>query len=208
MKKYLVKVAIPSTKNRWEAHAEERTIEAENFNRLLMKAITVEEFRAGARIFEIEELPTIVKSFYFPLTVYCYDAREIEGVECDDEALMYRHYIENALSEYQGNDTDMSQYFSDYYSATASKKAKHIEWGFEEVSNRLYGRVDVFLTEELTADETEVLKSWICGQNSDGLGEGFEQITFSAGDRNISVCFWNPSDDYRIYDETEIAALR
>ena len=210
MKKYRVKIAIPSTKNRWEAHVEERTVEVENFNQMLMKAITTEEIRAGARIFEIEELPVMVKSFYFPITVYRYNAGYDEGDECDGEtALMYRSYIENAFSAYQGNDSDMAKYFDEYYSATAAKKAKHIEWGFEEANSRLYGRVDVYLTEELTANETEALKGWISGQNSDGLGEGFEQREISTYARQtISVSFWNRGDDYRIYDEAEFVSVR
>ena len=209
MKKYLVKIAIPSRKNRWEASVDERTIKAENFNGMLMKAITPDELQAGARIFEIEELPVMVKSFYFPLTVYCYNSGRYEGDECDGETvLMYRSYIENALSEYQGDDADMAKYFSVIRSKTVAKKIKHVKWGFESAANRLYGKVDVSLTEELTAEETEVLKGWICGQNSDGLGEGFEQREFRAGDRILSVCFWNPSDDYYIYDEAEFGNIR
>ena len=209
MKKYLLKIAIPSRENRWEASVTERTIEAENFNQMLMRAITPDELQAGARIFEIEELAVMVKSFYFPLTVYCYNSGRYEGDECDEKiALIYRSYIEKAFSEYQGEDVDMAKYFGERRSKTASKKTKRIEWKFEETKNRLYGRVDVLLTEELTADETEALKDWICGQNSDGLGEGFEQREFRAGDMILSVCFWNSSDDYRIYDETEFNNLK
>lgn len=54
MEKYIIKVAIPSKKNRWEANVEERYIEAENFNYMLMKAFTEEEFKAGARIVHVQ----------------------------------------------------------------------------------------------------------------------------------------------------------
>ena len=208
MKKYRVKVAIPSTENRWEARAEERTLEVENFNQMLMRAVTADELKAGARIFEIEELPIMVKSFYFPLTIYDHCGYD-EAEELNDMlALIYRPYIEHALTEYQGKDSDMARYFDSYYSETASKKAKHIWWGFEQANNRLFGKVEVALTEELTAEETEIIKDWITGQNSDGLGEGFEQREFKAGSRTISVSFWNPGDDYCIYDEKEFCLVR
>lgn len=221
MKKYLVKIAIPSRKNRWEASVDERTIKAENFNGMLMKAITPDELQAGARIFEIKELPVMVKSFYFPLAVYnrdsCYyyedDDGEGEYAELDERlALLYRPCIEQDFREYQGGD-DMTQYFTEYDNETACKKIKHIEWGFEEANNRLYGKVDVALTEELTAEETESLKQWIAGQNSDGLGEGFEQHTIHTRDhmmhdRIISVSFWHHGDNYHIYDEAEFDNIR
>lgn len=208
MKKYLVKIAIPSRKNRWEASVDERTIKAENFNGMLMKAITPDELQAGARIFEIEELPVMMKSFYFPLTVYDHsgydEVEELNGTT----ALVLSPYIEVAFAQYQGGDSDMAQYFDSCDSETACKKVKRVKWKFEKTNNCLYGKVEVALTDELTAEETEAVKEWIAGQNSDGLGEGFEQSEFRAGSRTISVCFWNPSDDYYIYDEAEFGNIR
>lgn len=55
METYRIKIAIPSKSNRWEANIEERLIKAENFNYMLMKAFTEEEFKAGARIVRIEK---------------------------------------------------------------------------------------------------------------------------------------------------------
>ena len=102
----------------------------------------------------------------------------------------------------------MAQYFDETDSVTAAKKVKHVKWSFENVNNRLYGKVDVFLTEELTAEETEAVKDWISGQNSDGLGEGFEQQEIRVAGLTFSVSFWNPSDDYCIYDEAEFGNIR
>lgn len=211
MRKYLVKIAIPSRKNRWEASVEKRTVTAETFNDMLMEVITSDELQAGARIFEIEEFAAMVKSFYFPLTVhicdfynYDYECNEISN----EFAVCYRSYIEQAFAEYQCGDTNMAQYFDEYYSATAPKKIKNIEWHFEEVNGCLYGRVDVSIIEELTPDETEALKGWIRGQNSDGIGEGFEQINIRTNCRTISVSFWNSNANYFVYDEEEFAFIR
>ena len=41
--------------------------------------------------------------------------------------------------------------------------------------------VQVVTTRDLTDDESKRISSWVRGQNSDGLGEGFEQQWFSEG---------------------------
>ena len=55
MNEYVVRLSIPSNKNRWQAELVERHIEAENLNYLIMKAATVQEYKAGARIISIQE---------------------------------------------------------------------------------------------------------------------------------------------------------
>lgn len=204
MRKYLVKIAIPSCKNRWEASVVKRTVKAENFNGMLMKAITPDELQVGARIFEVKEFAAMVKSFYFPLTIYRYPSFGFDSEELDSTSAVYLlPFIERAFAEYQCGDTDMAQYFDEYYSETAPKKIKSIEWKIKEKDGSLYGCVDVSLIEELTPEETQCLKKWIRGQNSDGVGEDFEQHDIRVGDRRFSVSFWNPSDNYCIYDEEE-----
>jgi hypothetical protein len=70
MELYRIKVAIPSIKNGWEANVEERYIEAENFNDMLMKSMSIEETARGARIIKIErEDPE--KYCYWHMIKYC-----------------------------------------------------------------------------------------------------------------------------------------
>lgn len=155
----------------------------------------------------------MVQRFYFPLTVdtckryYDLDDESYgykEDVGDGRIAYEYRGYIENAFDKFNDGDYDMAQYFDDYYSKTANAKMVGAEWHFVAVNKCLYGRVDIFLTEPLTAEETEIVKDWITGQNSDGLGEGFEQQEIKTHDDNlISVSFWNTSDDYSIMTEEE-----
>lgn len=49
-------------------------------------------------------------------------------------------------------------------------------------------------------DRKADLKDWITGQNSDGLGEGFEQqeinIESYSSSGRICVSFWHSDDDY------------
>ena len=48
------------------------------------------------------------------------------------------------------------------------------------------------------------MKDWISGQNSDGLGEGFEQRPIETVDGSIYVHFWNSGDEYFIVNANEI----
>ena len=56
----------------------------------------------------------------------------------------------------------------------------------------------------MTAEETHALKDWISGQNSDGLGEGYEQHEIRTGDGEFSVSFWNSGGDYFVYNSDEM----
>lgn len=52
----------------------------------------------------------------------------------------------------------------------------------------------------LTEDESAALSSWISGQNSDGLGEGFEQQPFAETDEEEEYCYEDDNDDEPCYD--------
>lgn len=55
-------------------------------------------------------------------------------------------------------------------------KVIEISWKLED---SMKGSVFVFSTQELSLDEQKFLSGWVSGQNSDGLGEGFEQQDFA-----------------------------
>ena len=148
----------------------------------------------------------MIKKFYFPLRVNVSergDCEWSEGGEYGGEyADMYRCVIERKFDGY--NYDDMVDYFDESDSETAKAKLQSMIWGFESVNGCLYGKVDVTLSEELTEEEIEAVKEYICGQNSDGLGEGFEQQEIRIGyDEEIYVSFWHRGGDYWIYDEDE-----
>ena len=147
----------------------------------------------------------MIKRFYFPITVCVYerdeygywtdDAAEYDGCYADD----YRSEIEKTLDGciYE----DMVEYFDE--SETARAKIQSMIWEFESVNGCLYGKVNVTISEELTEEEIEAVREYICGQNSDGLGEGFEQQPIRIDDGEIYVSFWEYGDHYWIYDENE-----
>lgn len=155
----------------------------------------------------------MVQRFYFPLTVNTYE-RDDCGTDWDNPieadgrtAYRYRGEIENKFDEYNEGFEDMAKYFYSRDSKSAAPKILSAVWRFEAVGGCLFGRVDFILTEPLTAEETEAVKDWIAGQNSDGLGEGFEQREIQTrDDGEIYVSFWHRGDDYRVMTEDEFRA--
>ena len=144
----------------------------------------------------------MIKRFYFPLAVSVRERGEYDWsddyIEYDGiYAYRYKDIIENAL-----DDEDMREYMWD--DDGPKDKIKSMHWGFEGYNKCLYGKVDVELNEQLTGEEVEKIKDYICGQNSDGLGESFEQEAIRIGyDEEIYVHFWEYGDDYWIYDAEE-----
>lgn len=147
-----------------------------------------------------------VKSvFYCPLV----------GTIEDDEGLSssvggrflhsYQWAIEDAIEiDRRSDDVDMAEYFSNDDGVKA--KLVSAKWGVEDYRGRLFGKIECSLKQELTDAETEVLTDWICGQNSDGWGEGFEQHPIDTEDGDLYVSFWNSNDDYDIMTHDDLDA--
>lgn len=68
---------------------------------------------------------------------------------------------------------DMTQFVDDSVEA----KVAHVEWHLHADGHNYH--VDVKTIKPLNDDELRVMGEWISGQNSDGLGEGFEQQEFA-----------------------------
>ena len=155
---------------------------------------------------------SVTTKYYCPLTVQvhsrdCYGDVDEDGYE-EDAAFAARHedIIRQKMLEYNANDeVNMAEYF--HGNNGVSEKLRSAEWDFERRNGELYGCITVQTAGPLTEDEEQDLKDWISGQNSDGLGEGFEQqeIYFD-GTRYggfMYVSLWNYGDDYYIDNETE-----
>ena len=52
----------------------------------------------------------------------------------------------------------------------------HVEW---KLTDEWGGYIELTTNRQLDAEELEVISQWVRGQNSDGLGEGFEQQDFA-----------------------------
>lgn len=102
--------------------------------------------------------------------------------------------IEEAIAREQATEINMADYVSDH--ADIKGKLVFAEWGVEERRGMLYGKIDCYLTEALTPEETERLRDAISGQNSDGLGEGFEQREIRIDEGDLYVSYWHSGGDY------------
>ena len=150
------------------------------------------------------------RKYYFPLQISLFEEDEygdidysLEGCRYDGYyAENYRDEIEEKFDAYTEGDEDMVTYFDK--SNTLRAKIESMQWGFEVVGNELYGTVDVKLNDEIDLKEDKLIKSYISGQNSDGLGEGFEQQDIRVDDVILNVHFWSCDDDYKIYTEEEM----
>lgn len=142
------------------------------------------------------------ESFYFPLKGMLDEDEYEDYYEIDNMFLQeYKHDIREAVEREQSIG-DMAQYFN--RSESVNEKLASAVWSVDEVGGKLYGRVNVRLKEPLTEGETEILKEWISGQNSDGLGEGFEQRAIETEEGDLYVSFWNSGDGYFIYSQDEM----
>ena len=63
----------------------------------------------------------------------------------------------------------------------------------------------VVTSRDFTDDESARMSDWICGQNSDGLGEGFEQQAFAEAEREDRFSDWDDEDED--WDDVECASF-
>lgn len=108
--------------------------------------------------------------------------------------------------DYKGAQEYLQQYnMGDYLVSNISQDGR----GFEDIifSAKWYlnkpkydetdsGYIEVITTKELNKEQKKYVSEWIKGQNSDGIGECFEQQDWSGDERNDMFV-----DDY--YDEDE-----
>ena len=150
----------------------------------------------------------ITVKYYCPLKVETLGRNEYGDLDdsLSDEldgrfADAYEDEIRETLYAYNDDDVNMAEYF--YGSNGVISKLKAVEWDVESHGGELYGCIKATLTAPLTAEEESEFKKWICGQNSDGLGEGFEQQCIEISDGEMYVHFWSSDEDYFIDNETE-----
>ena len=145
-------------------------------------------------------------TFYCPLTA---SLDEGEGEDYSPVSNWYiadnRAAIEDKLYEEQTPDLgDMAEYLGDH--SGIGNKLLYAVWGLEEMDGKIYGKIDCYLKEALSTEETEKLRRAVSGQNSDGFGEGFEQRPIKTADGDLYVSFWHPGSEYFLYTESEMDA--
>lgn len=168
---------------------------------------TIEDIQIGRDLLLAEKCG-FRQLYYFPLACSTED-EDGELFENDSVDLtLYSEDIQDAIERDQERDIDtMAMFFWTHdQKVNDAIRAKLLtcNWGIEEIGGKLFGRVEVTAAEPFTAVEDRAMKDWISGQNSDGLGEGFEQRSIETVDGSIYVHFWNSGDEYFIANADEI----
>ncbi len=152
----------------------------------------------------IKKQLTEIFNLYCPLTIQTEDEDHCYLVECDNSyAVPYEEEIRQALIREMsyGNGADMATYFRG--NTFAKEKIISAKWDIINIDEKLYGCIHTEVKEPLTEDEMAEWKDFVCGQNSDGFGEGFEQRPVKTADENLYISFWNSGEDYFIYNQDE-----
>lgn len=145
---------------------------------------------------------TVSKTYYFPLTGKIWDEEYGEELPAGKRFLLGQEdAIREKFAEYTRRDIDN---MSVYFRGAGADKLLLADWGFEVLGDELYGKMDVRLTEPMTEEEENELRDWILGQNSDGLGEGFEQREVSTDRGDLYLSSWDSGEGYFIKDGEEM----
>ena len=87
-----------------------------------------------------------------------------------------------AAKEYLQED-DMTPYLVRYLirkgHTSIAYRIISIEWNLKSED---FGIIELYTNQELSQQALDIISDWVTGQNSDGLGEGFEQQDFAWGD--------------------------
>ncbi len=143
-----------------------------------------------------------IESYYCPLSFALEDkSGEYNSIACDN-VLEYRDKINEALKKEQSPNIDLAKYLGE--DIGLGNKLYYSVWNITEKEGELYGRIDCYVTEELTDTEKEKLREKILGQNSDGFGEGFEQRPIKMESGNLYVSFYNSGKDYFLCTEQDL----
>ena len=83
---------------------------------------------------------------------------------------------------------DMTPFLKNDLPEETKNKIESITWILKTENS---GQIDLVTTSKITDKELKTISEWVSGQNSDGLGEGFEQQDFA----HYSVLEMEDNDD-------------
>jgi len=142
-------------------------------------------------------------TFYCPLMVSCFDDGEEELVSIGNEYLVWH---EDEIRAALRAEIREGENMANYLTSPLQDKIASVEWDVAVIGGTAYGKITCELTESLDMDEQAELAGWISGQNSDGLGEGFEQRPVKTSDSELFVHLWEWDDGYFVLPEDEFRA--
>ena len=87
---------------------------------------------------------------------------------------------------------------------TVNAKVKTCNFKFEQMDRDVYGVAVLTLNTALTEDELTIIKQYVSGQASDGIGEGLEQQDFELGGRDVNIHLWSSDNDWTLQTAEEM----
>ena len=164
---------------------------------------------------KVEAKETQPLSFYCPLHIvaesdeeYDWDEEVVDEMEeippecalgCEDE-------INSFIKDYSEPE-EANRGLMVYYdrNPVVSEKVFSAIPSVREINGELMGVFECQITDELTDNELEDLRSYLIGQASDGWGEGLEQREIRTADYGeIYVSFWNSEDSWSLQTAEEM----
>jgi hypothetical protein len=148
---------------------------------------------------------------YMPLAIDCYEKNEWGGYEeyptaiDPRSAVRYHDNIRAALvKERMPEESERGLMYWYGKEEPVNEKVLSAVFSVAEHSGKLWGTVECRIAEELTPEESDILKDYLAGQASDGWGEGFEQRPIKTSDSEIYVHLWNSSGNWSLMTEEEL----
>jgi len=150
-------------------------------------------------------MPTETLRFYCPLSVQFYDDECEDIIDVGNNFLVWHEKeVRAALHAEISEGENMAQYLD----PPLQDKVASAEWDIAVIDGVAYGKITCELAEPLDMDEQADLADWIRNQNSDGLGEGFEQRPVLTDDGELYVHLWEHGDGYYVLPEDEFRAQK
>ena len=164
----------------------------------------------------VKAKPTQELTLYCPLRIVReYDESDYEFDEevlGEQEEIPSRYAVDCAreinafirdYSEPEEEHRGLMVYFDN--NPTVSEKVFSAIPSVKEINGKLMGVFECQITEDLTGNELEDLRSHLNGQCSDGFFEGMEQHPIKTADLGeIYVSFWNDSNDWSLQTAEEM----
>lgn len=162
------------------------------------------------RYHSVEELKTAVselsilasaarEAYYFPL-----QAELRIGGECLEAEENVLFALEDRLREsFAVYTREDSIGYANSYFGPGRGKLLFAKWGFEELQEGLYGRVNILLTEPLTEAEDQGIREWIGEQNREGLWEAFARQGYNTDFGEVTVRFGGSVDEIQTQAEMD-----
>lgn len=155
---------------------------------------------AAARNIQVQ-IPTQEINFYCPLVARIEDE---DSAYCKDASPEYLAWHEDEIRAALKDEIHEGENMADYIHDDAlSQKITSAQWDIAKIGHTVYGKITCELRAPLTEDEQEDLIDWITGQNSDGLGEGWEQRPVQTDDGDLYVSLWHSEPGYYVLPEDE-----